>query len=165
MRVSGLLASALIASNASLALAAQFDFSNEYNTNSIHAQGDKFFIEKVKELSNGEVDITLHSGDRLIGNGGSDTLSGGSGNDTLSGGRGKDTFIFSGGMDVITDFENDLLCFDESLWSGSAPATSDVLALASVYGSDTVFSIDQNSSLTLQNFTDVDSLWDVLTIV
>ena len=65
MRVSGLLASALIASNTSLALAAQFDFSNEYNANSIHAQGDQFFIEKVKELSNGEVDITLHSGGAL----------------------------------------------------------------------------------------------------
>lgn len=103
--------------------------------------------------------------DRLIGNGGSDTLSGGSGNDTLTGGRGKDTFIFSGGMDVITDFANDLLCFDESLWSRSAPDTWDVLALASVSGSDTVFSIDQDNSLTLQNFTDVDSLWDVLTIV
>lgn len=65
MRVTALLASALIASNASYALAAQFDFSNEYNTNSIHAQGDQFFIEKVKELSNGEVDITLHSGGAL----------------------------------------------------------------------------------------------------
>lgn len=65
MRVSGLFAAAIIASNASFAVSAQFDFSNEYNANSIHAQGDQFFIEKVKELSKGDVDITLHSGGAL----------------------------------------------------------------------------------------------------
>lgn len=65
MRVSSLLLTTLLASNATVALAAQFDFSNEYNTNSIHAQGDLFFINKVKELSAGEIDITLHSGGAL----------------------------------------------------------------------------------------------------
>lgn len=65
MRISGVLLSALIASNASIALAAQFDFSNEYNASSIHAQGDQYFIDKVQELSNGDIDITLHVGGAL----------------------------------------------------------------------------------------------------
>lgn len=63
MRTSYLLFSTLIASNA--ALAVQFDFSNEYNTNSIHVQGDQFFINKVNELSGGDIDITLHAGGAL----------------------------------------------------------------------------------------------------
>ncbi|RQW62616.1 TRAP transporter substrate-binding protein [Vibrio viridaestus] len=41
------------------------DFSNEYNTQSIHAQGDMYFIDKVKELTAGSVDITLHTGGSL----------------------------------------------------------------------------------------------------
>lgn len=65
MRTSGFLLTTLIASNVGIATATQFDFSNEYNTNSIHAQGDQFFINKVAELSKGEIDITLHSGGAL----------------------------------------------------------------------------------------------------
>lgn len=45
--------------------ATRMDFSNEYNANSIHAQGDAYFIEQVRELTNGEVDITLHTGGAL----------------------------------------------------------------------------------------------------
>ncbi|GAA0565585.1 TRAP transporter substrate-binding protein [Halomonas salifodinae] len=41
------------------------DFSNEYNANSIHAQGDAYFIEQVRELTDGEIDITLHTGGAL----------------------------------------------------------------------------------------------------
>ena len=43
----------------------QLDFSNEYNANSIHAQGDAYFIDKVGELTQGEVDIALHTGGAL----------------------------------------------------------------------------------------------------
>lgn len=51
---------------ASLAFSAEkFDFSNEYNSTSIHAEGDKFFIEAVSELSGGDIDITLHTGASL----------------------------------------------------------------------------------------------------
>ncbi|WP_027947969.1 TRAP transporter substrate-binding protein [Litchfieldella anticariensis] len=45
--------------------ATRLDFSNEYNANSIHAQGDAYFIEQVSELTDGEVDITLHTGGAL----------------------------------------------------------------------------------------------------
>ncbi|WP_447894080.1 TRAP transporter substrate-binding protein [Vreelandella sp. GE22] len=41
------------------------DFSNEYNASSIHAQGDAYFIDKVEELTDGDIDITLHTGGAL----------------------------------------------------------------------------------------------------
>ncbi|WP_136068653.1 TRAP transporter substrate-binding protein [Modicisalibacter radicis] len=45
--------------------ASNMDFSNEYNASSIHAQGDAWFIDRVRELTDGEVDITLHTGGSL----------------------------------------------------------------------------------------------------
>jgi len=45
--------------------AATMDFSNEYNDKSIHAQGDAYFIEQVEQLSNGSIDITLHTSGSL----------------------------------------------------------------------------------------------------
>ncbi|MFG6179534.1 TRAP transporter substrate-binding protein [Halomonas sp. THAF12] len=44
---------------------AGMDFSNEYNASSIHAQGDAWFIDRVHELTDGDVDITLHTGGSL----------------------------------------------------------------------------------------------------
>ncbi|MBB3232078.1 TRAP transporter substrate-binding protein [Halomonas stenophila] len=55
----GLVAASLPAHSASM------DFSNEYNAGSIHAQGDAWFIERVDELTDGDVDITLHTGGAL----------------------------------------------------------------------------------------------------
>ncbi|WP_417617473.1 TRAP transporter substrate-binding protein [Oceanisphaera sp.] len=43
----------------------RMDFSNEYNYSSIHAEGDSYFIDKVNELTNKEVNITLHTGGAL----------------------------------------------------------------------------------------------------
>ncbi|RAH38201.1 TRAP transporter substrate-binding protein [Halomonas sp. SL1] len=47
------------------AQAADMDFSNEYNASSIHAEGDAWFIDRVETLTDGEVDITLHTGGAL----------------------------------------------------------------------------------------------------
>ncbi len=55
----GLAATALPAHSAGM------DFSNEYNANSIHAEGDAWFIDRVEDLTDGEVDITLHTGGAL----------------------------------------------------------------------------------------------------
>lgn len=49
----------------SVQAATRMDFSNEYNANSIHAQGDAYFIDQVSKLTGGEVDITLHTGGAL----------------------------------------------------------------------------------------------------
>lgn len=43
--------------------------------------------------------------DLLVGQGGDDRLDGGKGHDLMVGGAGADTFVFSGGWDMILDFE------------------------------------------------------------
>ncbi|MCY0965062.1 TRAP transporter substrate-binding protein [Parathalassolituus penaei] len=60
-----LLAASILALSATTSQAANLDFSNEYNDKSIHAQGDAWFIEQVKELSKGDVNITLHTSGAL----------------------------------------------------------------------------------------------------
>ncbi|MFM2480242.1 TRAP transporter substrate-binding protein [Celerinatantimonas sp. YJH-8] len=42
-----------------------FDFSNEYNPASIHAEGDQYFIKQVDRLTQDSVHITLHTGGSL----------------------------------------------------------------------------------------------------
>ncbi|MCE8026673.1 TRAP transporter substrate-binding protein [Halomonas sp. MCCC 1A11058] len=61
---SAFLGAGLISSQA-FSQTVRMDFSNEYNANSIHAQGDAYFIERVKELSGGSINITLHTGGAL----------------------------------------------------------------------------------------------------
>lgn len=53
----------LLVSGYSYAQSINMDFSNEYNATSIHAQGDAYFIDKVKELTDGDIGITLHTGE------------------------------------------------------------------------------------------------------
>ncbi|WP_219702388.1 TRAP transporter substrate-binding protein [Marinomonas lutimaris] len=66
MRYSSLLLVSVVLSQAPFTLAAaKFDFSNEYNATSIHAEGDKYFIDQVTKLSQGDIDITLHTGGSL----------------------------------------------------------------------------------------------------
>lgn len=57
--------SMLLVSGYSYAQSINMDFSNEYNATSIHAQGDAYFIDKVKELTDGDIGITLHTGGAL----------------------------------------------------------------------------------------------------
>ena len=47
------------------ARAVSLDMTNEYEANSIHGEGDQFFADRVRELSNGEVQINLHPGGAL----------------------------------------------------------------------------------------------------
>ncbi len=65
LALSGLGLAVCLGSTAFVQAATRLDFSNEYNANSIHAQGDAHFIEQVRELTDGEVDITLHTGGAL----------------------------------------------------------------------------------------------------
>lgn len=60
-----LLVGAMLAAPFVSAQDVHFDFSNEYNPASIHAEGDEYFIEQVKKLTGGSVDITLHTGGSL----------------------------------------------------------------------------------------------------
>lgn len=56
---------ALLVSGYAHSQSVSMDFSNEYNASSIHAQGDAYFIDKLAELTDGEIDITLHTGGSL----------------------------------------------------------------------------------------------------
>ena len=62
---SSILLGFLLFSSSSYAQTINMDFSNEYNASSIHAQGDAYFIDKVKSLTDGDVNITLHTGGAL----------------------------------------------------------------------------------------------------
>jgi Ca2+-binding RTX toxin-like protein len=94
--------------------------------------------------------------DFLFGGNGSDRLIGGDGNDKLTGGNGADTFVFGPGFghDVITDFSHaDFIEFDGGVFRNF----QDVQAVTQQVGADTVITLDDNDSITLQG-VDRDSL-------
>lgn len=98
--------------------------------------------------------ITGGSGhDRISGGSGSDTLNGGAGDDILTGGSGADNFVFAAGFgkDTVTDFTaqgpgHDVITFDHVFADFASAMRS-----ATQVGSDTVFTIDDHTTLTLQN--------------
>ena len=99
--------------------------------------------------------------DYLNGGANNDVLNGGAGNDVLRGGTHSDTFVFNAGADVIEDFADntDTIQLEDALWGGGL-TTAQILAMASVSGSDTVFDFGGGNTLTLQNFTDIAALAD-----
>jgi Ca2+-binding RTX toxin-like protein len=94
--------------------------------------------------------------DVLVGNAGNDTLIGGAGNDILYGNGGNNTFELNSGFghDTIMDFQacKDTLQFSLSLLTNYAAAMTD----ANQVGANTVFTLDPNSSVTLQNVSKTD---------
>lgn len=96
--------------------------------------------------------------DMLSGGKGADILNGGAGDDTLTGSSGADTFEFklAFGHDVITDFEADvdsLLIISDDI----AMDPSMIADYAEQVGADVVITLDEYSSITVQNadLTDV----------
>jgi Ca2+-binding RTX toxin-like protein len=91
----------------------------------------------------------------LIGQAGNDTLEGRGGNDTLTGGSGDDTFVYSDGdgNDTITDFVAGAGMPDKIDLTGVASifALSDVLALATQDGADTLIDFGGGNSIRLLN--------------
>lgn len=91
--------------------------------------------------------------DVVDGGSGDDRIEGGAGNDLLAGGSGHDVFAFAAGFgkDTIGDFKttgssSDVLEFDDAVFADFAAA----IATAAQVGSDTVFTIDADTSLTLK---------------
>ena len=91
--------------------------------------------------------------DNLDGGSSDDRVEGGAGNDVLAGGSGLDVFVFASGFgkDTITDFRitgssADMLEFDADIFADFDAA----MAAATQVGSDTVFTIDADTSLTLK---------------
>ena len=112
--------------------------------------------------------------DRLLGGAGHDTLKGGKGrdilngqkgNDTLSGKGGKDVFVFNGGRDVITDFDSDLLQLDASLWGDRDLSKRKIMQFAETTKGDIVFEFSAKNTLTLSDFTDLDTLQAAITVI
>lgn len=68
-------------------------------------------------------------GDLLWGGAGNDRLEGGMGRDTLLGGAGDDVFVFTGGRDLVLDFEDDhdTIRIDDALWKGADLSFGQVL--------------------------------------
>jgi Ca2+-binding RTX toxin-like protein len=94
-------------------------------------------------------------GDTLIGNVIGNKLNGNGGADILTGGGGDDIFVFGAGYgaDVVTDFVAGSGTIDEIDLSQLAgfDSFSDVLAIATQTGSNTVLSFAAGQTLTLQN--------------
>ena len=85
---------------------------------------------------------------------GDDRIVGAAGNDALTGGSGHDVFVFAAGFgkDIITDFKttgtsSDVLEFSHDVFADATAA----LAAAHQDGSDVVFTIDADTTLTLKN--------------
>ena len=85
--------------------------------------------------------------DLLFGGNGKDILIGGAGNDTMTGGNGVDTFAFASGFghDVISDFANDRIQLDQSLFADFVA----VQAVSAQVGADTVIAYGAASTITL----------------
>jgi glycerophosphoryl diester phosphodiesterase len=109
----------------------------------------------VIDAGSGDDIVTAGAGNDTVDAGsGVDRIEGGAGNDLLKGGSGGDTFVFAQGFghDVISDFTTsggnaDLLEFSIDVFADFASA----MAAATQVGSDVVFSIDEDTTLTLDH--------------
>ena len=119
----------------------------------------------VDRLDGGEGDDAIDAGsgndvllggagnDRLDAGSGDDRIEGGAGADILTGGSGHDAFVFAAGFgkDEVTDFRtsgssSDVLEFDIGLFADF----DDAMGAAAQIGTDTVFTIDADTTLTLK---------------
>lgn len=106
------------------------------------------------DAGSGDDVIMAGAGDDVVdGGSGGDRIEGGAGNDLLTGGSGHDVFAFAAGFgkDTVSDFKttgssSDVLEFDDAVFADFAAA----IAAAAQIGSDTVFTVDAGTSLTLK---------------
>lgn len=102
--------------------------------------------------------------DLLVGEAGRDLLDGGTGDDRLFGGSGRDTFVFRSGHDVIADFSMamDLVMIDPTLLDGQSTGNQIAADFGTIVGDDVVLTFSDESTLTLEDFSDLASLQDVI---
>ncbi|RUR34427.1 TRAP transporter substrate-binding protein [Vreelandella nanhaiensis] len=155
-----------IVSGQSHAQSFSLDFSNEYNASSIHAQGDAYFIDKVEELTDGDISITLHTGGALGFNSGdhfyavadgavdiADTLSG-----TMSGV--DSIFLLSSLPFLVNDIEDARKLYDiaKPYYEAVFEDNDQVLLYASpwpasgIWSKDAIDSADDLKSLKIRTF-------------
>ncbi|MGX5735820.1 Ig-like domain-containing protein [Bosea thiooxidans] len=111
--------------------------------------------DDVIDAGSGNDVILAGAGNDVVDAGsGDDRIAGGAGDDVLTGGSGHDAFVFAAGFgkDVISDFKttgssSDVLEFSSEVFADFEAA----LEAADQVGSDVVFTIDANTTLTLKN--------------
>ncbi|MGX5734984.1 metallophosphoesterase [Bosea thiooxidans] len=111
--------------------------------------------DDVIDAGSGNDVILAGAGNDVVDAGsGDDRIAGGAGDDVLTGGSGHDAFVFAAGFgkDVISDFKttgssSDVLEFSSDVFADFEAA----LEAADQVGSDVVFTIDANTTLTLKN--------------
>ena len=105
--------------------------------------------------------------DALRGQGGKDVLDGGAGNDTLHGGLHADVFVFNDGRDVILDFTDDIdtIRLNKSALGLEGMTKAQVLDLAEVVSGDVAFDFGGGNVLTVENFTNINVLFNDLELV
>jgi VCBS repeat-containing protein len=139
----------------SFALSATVDLAISGSQNTGDFGNDQLF--SIENLISGDGADQLGgdaNNNRLESGGGNDTLSGRGGNDTLNGGSGIDTFIYTGGADVIEDFNGDLLDMS-AVWFWDQ---AQLLAIAQVQNGNLVFNFGGGDTLTLIGITDASVL-------
>ncbi|MFN4201853.1 MAG: calcium-binding protein [Tabrizicola sp.] len=94
--------------------------------------------------------------DTLSGRSGDDWLDGGAGDDWLFGGTGADTFVFSGGRDIVHDFENgvDRILLSSQLWNGAVPDVADLLSTSRVTGTGLIIDLGTAGALDIRGVFD-----------
>ncbi|WP_299705091.1 calcium-binding protein [uncultured Tateyamaria sp.] len=105
--------------------------------------------------------------DNLEGNAGNDTLDGGLGDDLMRGGQGADVFVFTDGNDVIRDYSLivDRLQIEADLLDEETPVGSDLANYASVVEGNLVLDFGEGNTLTFNNVTNVNLLFDDVTFI
>ncbi|KZK76471.1 Leukotoxin [Pseudovibrio sp. W64] len=108
------------------------------------------------EIIGNDAAETLVGGDGadiINGNGGNDLITGGAGDDQLNGGEGSDIFVFAAGdtgHDVLTDFDaTDVIQVEAALFVDFIA----IMDAAEMSDSNTVITIDTDTSITLQGVT------------
>lgn len=105
--------------------------------------------------------------DDLEGNAGNDVLDGGLGNDFLRGGQGADVFVFRSGQDVIVDYSLivDSFQVEADLLDEADPVGSDLANYAEIIDGDVVFDFGDGNTLTFNNVTNLNLLFDDVTFI
>jgi len=98
--------------------------------------------------------------DTLTGTAGRDTLNAGDGNDIIAGGAGRDTFVIDrgNGSDIITDFSAGAVGDFLDLRHYGFTSFSQLKALMTQSGADTVIALGDSETLTLKNVRATDIL-------
>ncbi|MCC1494163.1 calcium-binding protein [Cognatishimia sp. F0-27] len=106
--------------------------------------------------------------DLLQGGAGYDTLMGGLGEDSLRGGLGADTFVFTGGADLVTDFQTgiDAIEIAADLLAEGDPVVSDLVGYASTAANGALLlDFGTGISLTIQNGGPIETLLDDVSFI